>query len=260
LEETQLSLSGGQYAVVAVFAFLLGTVIGSFLNVVVYRLPRGGSLVRPGSSCPSCGHAIRWYHNVPIVGWAVIRGRCRDCGEKVSVRYPLVEAITGALFLCGFFAFGLSPQLPLALGFMAVLVPITFIDLDHHIIPDRIVLPAAGVGLAYSMLLDPSRWWQYIISGLGAALFLFVIALLWAGGMGMGDVKLALLLGFVLGPQVVVGLFAAFLFGGVVGMALLASRRKTRKDRVAFGPFLSGGAVLSLFVGPLVTEWYLGLF
>jgi leader peptidase (prepilin peptidase)/N-methyltransferase len=171
-----------------------------------------------------------------------------------------VETITGALFLCGFFAFGLSPQLPLALGFMAVLVPITFIDLDHHIIPDRIVLPAAGVGLAYSMLLDPSRWWQYIISGLGAALFLFVIALLWAGGMGMGDVKLALLLGFVLGPQVVVGLFAAFLFGGVVGMALLASRRKTRKDRVAFGPFLSGGAVLSLFVGSLVTEWYLGLF
>jgi leader peptidase (prepilin peptidase)/N-methyltransferase len=257
--QLEVSLSVGTLLLASVCAFVLGAVIGSFLNVVIYRVPRGASIVRPPSACPVCGHSIRWYHNLPVAGWLALRGRCRDCGERISVRYLLVEAATGALFALAVVVFGLSAELPLVLGFISVLIAVAFIDLDFHVIPDRIVLPASLAALIYSIALDPSRWWQYVVWGLGAALFLFVIALVWSGGMGMGDVKLALLLGFVLGPQVVVGLFVSFFLGGLTGVVLLATGRKGRKDRLPFGPFLAVGALLALFVGTHVTDWYLGL-
>ncbi len=249
----------GLDVVLYVGSLLFGLIIGSFLNVVAYRVPRKESLIRPGSRCPRCGHAVRWYDNVPVLGWLVLRGRCRDCGAAIPFRYAVVEGLTGLLFLAAALVMGWTPHLPLAWAFFAVLVAVSLIDLDHLIIPDKIVLPSAIVGLAVSILLTPSRWWQYLAAGLGAALFLFVVALIWPGGMGLGDVKLALLLGFVLGASVIVALFAAFLFGGVVGVLLLATGRRTRKDKIPFGPFLAGGGIIGSLAGTYVLSWYMGL-
>jgi len=143
-------------------------------------------------------------------------------------------------------------------GFFAVLVAVTFIDIDHMLILNRVVLPAAALGLAASVALTPSRWWEYLVAGSGAALFLFVVALLWPGGMGLGDVKLALLLGFVLGVEVIVAMFAAFLVGGLVGIGLLVVGKRSRKDRIPFGPFLALGGIIGSLVGEQVLTWYMG--
>lgn len=249
----------GLNALLYVVSLLLGLIIGSFLNVVAYRVPKKESLIRPGSHCPSCGHAVRWHDNVPVLGWLALRGRCRDCQAAIPVRYPVVEGLTGLLFLAAALVIGWTPRLLLAWAFFAVLVAVSLIDLDYFIIPDKIVLPSAAVGLAASVLLAPQRWWQYLVSGLGAALFLFVVALIWPGGMGFGDVKLALLLGFVLGADVIVAMFAAFLMGGIVGVLLLATGRRTRKDRIPFGPFLAGGGIIGCLAGAHVLTWYVGL-
>ena len=244
----------------SVVSLLFGLVIGSFLNVVVYRLPRRESLVRPGSHCPRCGHAIRWYHNLPVAGWLILRGHCRDCGERISWRYPLVESLTGGLFVAAFFVFGLGGRLLLGWAFIAIMIIIVFIDLDHQIIPDKIVLPAAAAGLAASIALRPSGWWEYLVAAAGAAGFLFVIALIWAGGMGFGDVKMALLMGAVLGRSVIVALFLAFFLGGIVGVALIATKVKSRKDRIPFGPFLAAGSIIALLCGQAILDLYLSLF
>ncbi|NLE74774.1 MAG: prepilin peptidase [Actinobacteria bacterium] len=240
-------------------SFLLGLVIGSFLNVVIHRVPLRQSLVRPGSHCPHCAHSIRWYDNIPVLSWLILRGRCRDCGAQIGIRYPLVEVLTAALFTLGALAAGWELRLLLLWGFFAVLVVVTFIDIDHMLILNRVVIPAGALGLAASIALVPSRWWEYLISGCGAALFLFLIALLWPGGMGLGDVKLALLLGFVLGAKVIVAMFAAFLLGGVVGISLLAGGRRSRKDKIPFGPFLALGGIIGSLVGDHILVWYVGL-
>lgn len=242
-----------------VMSALLGLVIGSFLNVVIYRAPRRQSIVRPGSHCPACNAPISWHDNVPVVSWILLRGNCRHCRESISVRYPLVESLTAVLFVLAALVVGLQARLLLAWAFIAVLIVLAFIDLDHLIIPDRIVLPAAGVGLAAAVALDPGRWWHYVVAGLGAGGFLLIVALLSGGGMGMGDVKLSLLLGFVLGVEVIVAMFAAFLLGGIVGIALLALGKRSRKDRIPFGPFLGAGGIIGLFVGTPLMEWYWSL-
>ena len=246
--------------VVAVAATLLGLVLGSFLNVVIYRVPRRESIVWPGSRCTSCGHDVRWHDNLPIVSWVILRGRCRDCGTPISRRYPLVEGLTGALFLAAFLVYGLQARLALTWAFLAVLVVITFIDIDFLIIPDRIVLPAAVVGLVASIALSPSLWWEYVVAAFGAALFLLVLALVWAGGMGMGDVKMALLMGAVLGRYVVVALFVAFLVGGIVGIALIAAKIKKRTDKIPFGPYLAAGSAVAVLWGPNILDSYLRVF
>jgi leader peptidase (prepilin peptidase)/N-methyltransferase len=244
----------------AVAATLFGLVLGSFLNVVIYRVPRHESIVWPGSRCPSCGHEIRWYDNLPLVGWALLRGRCRDCGDPISRRYPLVEGVTGILFLAAFLVYGLQARLLLTWAFLAVLVVITFIDIDFFIIPDTIVLPAAAVGLAASIALAPHHWWEYVVAAFGAAAFLLLLALIWAGGMGMGDVKMALLMGAVLGRYVVVALFLAFLVGGIVGIGLMVAKLKKRTDRIPFGPYLAAGSAIAALWGANILNGYLKVF
>jgi leader peptidase (prepilin peptidase)/N-methyltransferase len=244
----------------SVVSLLFGLVIGSFLNVVAYRLPLKKSIVRPGSSCPHCGHAIRWYHNIPVVGWLILHGRCRDCAARISWRYPLVEALTGGLFAAAYLVYGLGGRLLLAWAFMAAMIAIVLIDLDYQIIPDKIVLPGAAVGLAASIALRPAGWWEYLVAAAGAAGFLFVIALIWAGGMGFGDVKMALLMGAVLGRSVIVAMFLAFLIGGVLGVVLIATKARSRKDRIPFGPFLAAGSIIALFYGQGILDLYLRLF
>jgi leader peptidase (prepilin peptidase) / N-methyltransferase len=248
-----------QYYLYAV-ALMLGLAVGSFLNVVIYRLPRHESLVRPGSHCPSCMTPIRAYDNIPIVSWLILRGKCRTCRSPISARYLLVEAITGASFVLAFWRFGLDWRLLVAWAFIAAMVAVAFIDYDHMIIPNKIVLPGAVMGLLASMALDPQRWWVYVAGSLGAAAFMFALALIWPGGMGPGDIKLALFMGAVLGAYVMVALFVAFLLGSLVGIFMLLVQKRSRKEKIPFGPYLAMGAILAALVGETLLNSYLGVY
>jgi leader peptidase (prepilin peptidase)/N-methyltransferase len=250
-------------AVLYVLSVIFGLVVGSFLNVVIYRVPRHESLVRPGSHCPGCGAAIRWYDNIPVLGWCALHGRCRACKERISVRYPLVEAFTGASFGLAAWRYGVSWGLLLAWFVVAVLICLALIDLDHMIVPSIISLPAAAVGLGASIAIHPERWWLYLAAAAGAAAFCFLLVVAWPGGAGMGggDVTMALFVGGVLGfPGVLLGFFLAFLIGFFVGMYVLIVLKRSRKTQLPFGPFLSIGTYVALFGGEQIIHGYLGLF
>jgi leader peptidase (prepilin peptidase)/N-methyltransferase len=246
-------------ALLYVYSVLFGLVLGSFLNVVIYRLPRGESLARPGSHCPSCGTGIHWYDNVPVASWLILRGRCRACGATISPRYLLVEIMTGALFGMALWRFGLEWPLLVAWASIAAMIAVAFIDYDHMIIPNRIVLPGALVGLGASVALDPLAWWVYLVSSVGAAAFIFALVMIWPGGMGPGDIKMALFMGAVLGKGVIVGLLVAFLSGTIVGVYLMVVMKRSRKTKIPFGPFLALGAVLAMFFGQAIIDSYLSV-
>lgn len=243
-----------------VLSVVLGLAIGSFLNVVIYRLPRHESLWRPASHCPGCDAAIRWYDNVPVISWVVLRGRCRTCGSRISIRYPVVEAITAGAFALAVWRFGLTWPLLVAWAFIAAMIAVAFIDYDHMVIPNKIVLPGTVIGLAASVAINPHRWWVYLAASLGAAAFMFVLVMLWPGGMGPGDIKMALFMGAVLGAHVVVAVFAAFLFGALVGVYLMVVLKRSRKVKIPFGPFLALGSVLAVFLGEAITRGYLSFY
>jgi leader peptidase (prepilin peptidase) / N-methyltransferase len=233
-----------------------GLALGSFLNVVAARVPVRRSVVRPGSACMSCAAPIAWYDNVPLVSWALLRGRCRSCGVRIPLVYPAVELATAILVVACVAAFGLTARAAVAATFCAALVAISAIDLEHRIIPNRIVLPAGGICLVAQTLLEPRPEWA--IAALGASGFLLVAALVYPAGMGMGDVKLALLMGAVLGRTVPVAMMAAMLFALVPSVILLARHGSAaRKMGIPFGPFLALGSVLALFAGDAVLDWYL---
>ncbi len=244
-------------------AALLGLAVGSFLNVVIHRVPRDESLVQPGSHCPQCDAAVRNRHNVPVIGWLVLGGRCADCRTPISIRYPLVEAGTAALFVAVAAKFGLTWALPAYLYLAAVAVALALIDLDVMRLPNAIVLPSypvAVVLLAPAALLDGDG--AALLRGLASAalLWIFYRGLAHFGGMGGGDVKLAPLLGFYLGwlgwSAVAIGAFAGFLLGGVVGVALMATRLAGRKSRIPFGPYMLAGAFLAVFAAAPIADWY----
>jgi leader peptidase (prepilin peptidase)/N-methyltransferase len=233
-----------------------GLAVGSFLNVVAARLPLKRSIVSPGSACPSCETPIAWYDNVPLVSYALLRGRCRHCRVSISWRYPAVEAATAVLVACCALKFGFSWDFLVAAAFCAVLVAISATDLERRIIPNRLVLPATVVLLAAQTVLHPSVEW--IVAGLAAAAFFLIAALAYPGGMGMGDVKLALLLGVVLGRTVPVALMLGMLSALVPSIVLLAKHGKAgRKMTIPFGPFLALGGVVALFLGNPILDWYL---
>ncbi|WP_306212217.1 prepilin peptidase [Actinoplanes sp. RD1] len=244
---------------------VLGLVTGSFLNVVIHRVPRGESLVRPGSHCPRCGHEVRPRHNIPVAGWLLLRGRCADCEAPISVRYPLVEAGTAALFVAVAAKFGWSWELPAFLYLAAVAVALALIDLDVYRLPDQIVLPSYSVALILllpAMIIDDR--WDAATRGLIAAAVVWVLfTIIGLFGMGGGDIKLAPLLAFHLGwlgwSWVLVGLFAGFVLGGVAGGALMAMRRATGRSRIPYGPFLLAGAFLAIFAGAPIAGWYSSL-
>jgi leader peptidase (prepilin peptidase)/N-methyltransferase len=234
-----------------------GLAVGSFLNVVAARIPLRRSIVSPGSACPSCDTSIAWHDNIPLVSYAVLRGRCRHCGVSISWRYPAVEAATAVLIACCALKFGFSWDFLVAAAFCAVLVAVSATDFERRIIPNRIVLPATVVLLAAQTILDPSVEW--IAAGLGAAVFFLVAALAYPGGMGMGDVKLALLLGVVLGRTVPVALMIGMLSALVPSVVLIARHGKAgRKMTIPFGPFLALGGLVALFAGHSILDWYLG--
>ena len=238
-------------------AGVLGAAIGSFLNVVIHRLPRRESLVHPRSRCPSCETQIAGYDNLPVISWLVLRGRCRACGEPISPRYPAVELLTAVSFAAVAAVHGVDEELIVLLPFAAVLIAVAGIDLDHRIVPNRIVVPAAVYGLVASALVRLGELPELLIAGAGAFMFLLLAALAYPGGMGMGDVKLAGVMGLYLGLSVVPALFIAFLAGTAVGVARIAREGgEARKSGVPFAPFLALGGLVALLAGPELIELY----
>lgn len=240
-----------------VAAALLGAVIGSFLNVVSTRLPHRQSLITPPSRCPSCGRPIRWYDNIPILSFFWLRGRCRDCRAPIAWRYPIVEAVTAGLFCLAFWRIGARIDLIPAFLFVAALVAITAIDLDHQIIPDRITLPGIALGLLANLVTGRVSLWDTVVGILVGGGIFFTIILASRGGMGGGDMKLGAMIGAFLGWKLtILSIFFAVFLGGTVAVILLARGAKRRKDPVPFGPFLAAGSVVSLFWGQDILKWY----
>jgi leader peptidase (prepilin peptidase) / N-methyltransferase len=242
----------------AAVAFFPGLAIGSFLNVVAARIPLRRSIVHPGSACMSCNAELAWYDNVPLLSFAVLRGRCRHCQAVIPWRYPLVEAVTAFLIAGCVLKFGVTWDAAVAALFCAALVAVSATDIERFVIPNRVVLPAAAAVLAAQTLLHPSVEWT--AGGFGASAFLLLAALAYPAGMGMGDVKLALLLGAMLGRTVPVALMGGMLAALVPSVVLLARHGSAaRKMRIPFGPFLALGGVVALFAGHILLNAYLGL-
>lgn len=250
----------------SVMAAVLGLLVGSFLNVVVWRVPRGESVVRPPSHCPACDRPVRPRDNVPVVSWLVLRGRCRDCGSPISARYPLVELTTAVVFGVMAVRLGLDSALPAFLYLAAIGVALWLIDIDVKRLPNAIVLPSYVVGAALLTVAAASsgEWDRLLRAALGMAAlygFYFVLALVYPAGMGFGDVKLAGVLGLFLGwlgwAEVVTGAFLGFLLGGIVGVGLIAARRAGRKSMIPFGPFMLAGAFVAVLWGGALADLYL---
>ena len=243
----------------AALAFAPGLAIGSFLNVVAARVPLKRSIVSPGSACMSCGRAVAWYDNVPVLSYLALRGRCRGCGTSIGWVYPAVELVTALLVAGCFLAFGWSGTAFVAAFFCAVLVTVSATDLSHRIVPNVVVLPAAVVVLVAMTALHPSAEWA--LGAFGASLFLFLAALAYPKGMGMGDVKLALLLGAMLGRTVPVALMLGMIAALVPSIVLLARHGSAaRKMGIPFAPFLALGGIVALFFGDALLDAYLGAF
>jgi leader peptidase (prepilin peptidase)/N-methyltransferase len=238
------------------FAGVLGAIVGSFLNVVVHRLPRHESLIAPASHCPSCGTPVRPYDNIPILSWLLLRGRCRSCSEPISPRYPLVEALTAVLCIGAVLTHDTAAGIALSLALILIVVPAALIDLEHRIIPNRLSLLGAIVAIVLGTALDPAGEPERLIAGAAAGGFLLLAALAYPGGMGMGDVKLAGVMGLFLGRAVAPAILIALLAGVVVGAVIMARKgaKAGRKTAVPFGPFLALGAIVAIYAGqPLVS-------
>jgi leader peptidase (prepilin peptidase)/N-methyltransferase len=242
----------------AAIAVLPALCVGSFLNVVAARVPARRSIVRPGSACPECQQPIAWYDNIPLLSFVLLHGRCRHCGAAISWRYPAVEAVAALLFVGCVAKFGVTWDAAVAIFFCAVLVTISATDIERFVIPNRIILPSSALLLVAQTALHPSVEW--LVAGLGAAGFLLLAALAYPAGMGMGDVKLALFLGFGLGRTVSVALLTGMIAALIPSFVLLIRHGSAaRKMRIPFGPFLALGGVVTLFAGQAILDWYLHL-
>ncbi len=249
--------------IVAGFVALLGLAVGSFLNVVIYRLPRNKSLIKPGSSCPGCGAMIRWYYNIPVLSYVILRGHCRNCKTQISPKYPLIEAGTAILFLVFFWRYGLTTTTVGFWLFCACLVAVFFIDLEHKIIPDKITLPGIVVGLVLALASDHIDIVSSILGVLAGGGGFLLIGLLGQKlfkkeSLGGGDVKLAAMMGAFIGP---LRIFLVFFLSAVLGLlvsvvVLMVSSRFRRERMLPFGPFLVLAALLVVFYGQEVIEWY----
>jgi leader peptidase (prepilin peptidase) / N-methyltransferase len=248
-------------AVVAV-AFFGGLLAGSFVTVVAHRVPRGESIVGPRSRCPACGAQIAAYDNVPVLSWALLRGRARCCGASISARYPLTELALGALYAATVLVLWDDPaEVALGLVFVTTLMAITLTDLERRIIPNKILIVAAVLGVAIAAIGDPGSLPERAIAAVAAGGLLFLAALAYPRGMGMGDVKLAAVMGLFLGRNVAPAILVALLAGSLVGLAMIARHgAAARKQAIPFGPFLAIGGVAGLLAGDELVDWYLNTF
>ena len=249
---------------------LIGLIIGSFVNVVVYRVPRRESVVLPASHCPVCEHPLSVWDNVPVFSYLLLRGRCRHCGTRISLKYPLVEIASSVVFVASYAAYGLSINFALNAFFLLTLLMVSVIDIEHKIIPNVIVVPAIAIGAVVLgslsivaggevALIDRGGFAGPAIGFLGGGGFLLLLAWLWPNGMGGGDIKLAALMGLFLGRYVVIAIFIGFFLGALGGVLAMSLLGMSRKDQIPFGPYLAVGAVLTLFIGVPLSSWYLGM-
>lgn len=252
-------------AILLGYALLLGLCVGSFLNVVIYRLPLGQSLVSPGSRCPKCGYQLRWYDNVPVLSWALLGGRCRRCRTDISIQYPVVEIVTGLLFVLVVWLTPVGPLLVSRLLLVAILIALFGIDLEHQILPNSITLPGIVIGVMFSFITPPG--WKDALLGalLGAGVLYGIAAAYYAvrreEGLGMGDVKMLAMIGAFLGwKAVLVTLVLSSFSGAAIGMALMAAQRGGMKLALPFGTFLAVGALAAMLAGEPLITWYAGFF
>ncbi len=246
----------------AALAGAFGLLLGSFLNVVAYRLPRGESLALPASRCPGCDTPIKPYDNVPVISWLLLRGRCRSCGARIAWRYPLVELATAALLVLTVIVIGPNEDVWLGLAFVLLLVPVTVIDIDFRIIPNKLMIAGTVVALAILAVTTPEDIPEHLIAAFAAGGFLLIAAIAYPSGMGMGDVKLAFVMGLFLGREVGVAMLVALVAGSVVGVAIMARKgtKEGRKTALPFGPFLALGGIVALLAGEPIVDWYLRTF
>ncbi len=250
-------------ALATVFVAAFGAVVGSFLNVCIYRLPRGASIVWPASACPHCGRSLAWFENIPLASWAALRGRCRTCRAPIAIRYPIIEATTAALFVACWWLYGPGVLFASRLVFGCALIVLFAIDLEHQLLPNTITLPGIVVGFAFS-LFGPPGWAASLIGLLlgGGVLYGVAAAYFWwrkEEGLGMGDVKMLAMVGAFLGWKLaLVTLMLASLAGSIIGVALIALKGRDMKYALPFGTFLAIGAGLAATIGPWLLDWYVG--
>lgn len=250
---------------VEIIVFVFGLCIGSFMNVCIYRVPVSKSIVHPGSMCPKCGNVIRFYDNIPVLSYLWLKGRCRNCNESISIRYPLVEIISGLFSLCVFLIFGLSLEGIIYYVFISTLLVITFIDIDHQIIPDTISIPGIPAGFIASFVLPSLTYLDSLLGILAGGVSLFLVSWIYElikgkSGMGGGDIKLLAMIGAFIGWKgVLFTIFISSAVGTLTGIIIMLRTQKGLKLAVPFGPFLSIGAVIYIFFGPQLIYWYLNL-
>lgn len=253
------------FLTLSLFALVTGMVVGSFLNVCICRLPKGESVVSPPSHCPQCDYRIRWYDNIPLFSYLLLRGKCRGCGMHISIRYPLVELLNGLLTLALFLRFGATLPFLVLFLFCSALVVITFIDLEHQIIPDEISLPGIVIGFICSFFLPNISWLNSLLGILlgGGSLLLVAYGYQWLTGkegMGGGDIKLLAMMGAFLGwKSILFIIFASSLVGSLIGITIMLVQKKDSKLAIPFGPYLALGAVLYIFYGRQIIHWYLNV-
>jgi leader peptidase (prepilin peptidase)/N-methyltransferase len=249
----------------AIISLVFGLIIGSFLNVCIYRIPRELSIVSPASSCPNCKTPIRAWDNIPVISYLILAGKCRKCGEKISLRYPSVELLNGLMYAAVLYHFGFGWHLPLLFALVSSLIVITFIDLDFQIIPDVITLPGMIIGLAASHFIMPDPFATYSLLGfvnsliglLAGGVTFYLIAILSRGGMGGGDVKMMAMVGSFMGWKgVFLTTLVGSLTGSLIGIGLIIFKGKGRKTKIPFGPFLALGSLVALFFGRMIVDWY----
>ena len=248
------------------FLFLFGLIVGSFCNVLIYRLPAGESIITPGSHCRACATPIAPWDNIPLLSYLLLAGRCRRCGEHISPRYPCVEVASGALYVLLWFKYGLTPALMVYAVLISILLVVAFIDFDHAIIPNRITYPGMLLGLGFSVWAGPIRplWGSAFLASLvglvAGGLFLYLVALISKGGMGGGDIKLIAMIGAFVGWQgALFTIFVGACIGSLVGITLMLLGQKGRKDKIPFGPYLALGALLFTCIGDELIAWYMDL-
>lgn len=250
---------------IGIFLFMFGLCIGSFMNVCIYRLPESKSIVYPPSACPKCGYQIRFYDNIPVLSYVWLRGKCRQCSVPISIRYPLIEIMAGLFAVCVYLKFGLTPEAVIYYAFIASLLVITYIDIDHQIIPFVIVIPGIPLGFLASFVLPNLTYADSALGILAGGGSLWLILKSWKlikgyEGMGFGDVQLLAMIGAFIGWKgVLFTLFVSSALGTIVGVIIMLASQEDLKLRIPFGPFLSIGAMTYLFMGPQMIYWYLNL-
>lgn len=243
-----------------ILAFIFGLVVGSFLNVCIYRIPSRKSLYRGRSFCPDCFKEIAWYDNIPVVSYLILHGRCRKCGSRISPRYVLVELITALMFLVVIINFGLNWDTLKYAIFITFLVTASFIDIEHRIIPNVLNLTFFIIAISFIVIFHRNMWFEFLISSGIVGGFLLILALVFPKGMGMGDSKFMAVCGLFLGYPSIVALFLGFLIGAIYGLFMIAMRKKNMKEKLSFGPFLALGCAIAIFFGDHLIRLYLSAF